>query len=110
MSIDKIVWAVAALAAIVLAFISGFEWGGLILALLGLASGIFIKGEHRRAVILAAIFLIAGGAGALGAIPVAGDYLTAIFTNYGAVLAAASLTVIVMATAERLIPGMPAQS
>ena len=107
MSLDKIVWAVAAIAAIVFAFIPGFEWSGLILALLGLASGFFIKGDHRRAVILAAIFLIAGGAGALGAIPAAGEYLTAIFTNYGAVLSAASLMVIVMATAERLVPGMP---
>ncbi|WP_300542915.1 hypothetical protein [Maricaulis sp.] len=107
MSLDKIVWAVAALAAIVLAFVSNFEWAGLILALLGLASGFFIKGDHRRAVILAAIFLVAGGAGALGSIPAVGEYLTAIFTNYGAVLSAASLMVIVMATAERMIPGMP---
>lgn len=106
MSLDKIVWAIAALAAIVFAFVS-FEWAGLILALLGIASGFFVKGDHRRALILAAIFLVAGGAAALGPIPAIGDYLTAIFTNYGAVLAAASLTVIVMATAERLIPGMP---
>jgi hypothetical protein len=87
--------------------VTGFEWAGLILAVLGIASGFFVKGDHRRALILAAIFLIAGGAGALGSIPAVGEYLTAIFTNYGAVLAAASLTVIVMATAERLIPGMP---
>lgn len=108
MSIDKIVWAVAALAAIVFAFATGFEWAGLILALLGLASGFFIKGDHRRAVILAAIFLIAGGSGALGSIPAVGEYLTAIFSNYGAVLGAASLMVIVMATAERMVPGMAA--
>ena len=107
MSVDKIVWAVAALAAIAFAFVS-FEWAALVLALLGLACGFFIKGDHRRAVILAAIFLIAGGSGALGAIPAIGEYLTAIFANYGAVLGAASLMVIVMATLERLVPGLHA--
>tara|TARA_R110002072_G_scaffold131187_3_gene270568 strand:- start:60 stop:386 length:327 start_codon:yes stop_codon:yes gene_type:complete len=105
MGLNKIIWAVAALAAIVLAFVS-FEYAALILALLGLASGFFVVGDHRRSLIIAAIFLIAGGSAALGSIPAAGDYLTAIFTNYGAVLGAASLMVIVMATAERLIPGM----
>ena len=40
--------------------------------------------------------------------PAVGAYLTAIFSNYGAVLGAASLMVIVMATAERMIPGMAA--
>lgn len=105
MSLDKIIWAVAAIAAIILAFVV-FEYSALILVILGLVSGFFVKGDHRRALILAAIFLIAGGAGALGPIPAIGEYLTAIFTNYGVVLAAASIMVIVMATAERLIPGM----
>ena len=107
MSLDKIIWAIAAIVAILFAFI-GFEMAGLTLAILGLVSGYFIKGDHRRGVILAAVFLMVGGAGALSAIPTAGDYLTAIFTNYAAVLAAASLMVIVMATLERLVPGMAA--
>ena len=106
MSLDKIIWAIAAIAAIILAFVA-FEYSALVLVILGLISGFFIKGDHRRAVILAAIFLIIpAGAGALGPIPTIGEYLTAIFTNYGVVLAAASIMVIVMATAERLIPGM----
>ena len=107
MSLDKIIWAIAAIVAILFAFVS-FEMAGLILAIVGLVSGYFIKGDHRRGVILAAVFLMAGGASGLGAIPTAGEYLTAIFTSYGAVLSAASLMVIVMATAERLIPGMAA--
>jgi MFS family permease len=105
MSLDKMVWAVSFLAAVVLAFVSGFAMSGLVLAVLGLASGYFVKGDHRRGVLLAAIFLM-GGAGALGGIPAVGAYLTAIFTNYGGVLSAASIMIIVMATAERLVPGM----
>lgn len=106
MSLDKIIWIVSALAAIAFSFISGFEFAGLVLIVLGLASGFFVKGDHRKALILAAIFLGMGGSSALGAIPMAGAYLTAIFSNYGIVLGAASIMVIVMATAERLIPGM----
>jgi len=105
MSLDKIIYAVAALAAVIFAFVT-FEFTGLILVVLGLACGFFVKGDHRRGLLIAAIFLMAGGAGALGGIPAVGDYLTAIFTNYGAVLSAASIMVIVMATAERLVPGM----
>lgn len=104
MSLDKIIWAVAFLAAIVFAFVS-FDYAALILIVLGLASGWFVKGDHRKSLIIASIFLYAGGAAALGGIPTAGEYLTAIFTNYGAVLGAASLLVIIMATVERLMPG-----
>ena len=64
MSLAKIIWAVAVLAAIVFAFVT-FEYAGLILVILGLASGWFVSLEHRRGVLIAAIFLIAGGAGAL---------------------------------------------
>jgi hypothetical protein len=105
MSLDKIIWAVAFLAAIVLAFVDISTYNALILAILGLASGYFVKGDHRKALILAAIFLMAGGSMALGSIPAVGAYLNDIFANYGAVLGAASLMVIVMATVERLMPG-----
>jgi hypothetical protein len=105
MSLDKIIWAIAAIAAIALAFFAA-PMEAAIFAVIGLASGYFIKGDHRRAVLIAAIFLGLGGASAFGAIPVIGVYMTAIFTNYAAVLSAAGLMVIIMATAERLIPNM----
>lgn len=73
------------------------------LALLGLASGFFVSADHRRGVLIAAIFLLVG-AGALEAIPVAGEYLTAILRSYSGVLAAASVMVIIMVTVERLMP------
>lgn len=103
MSLEKIIWAVAFLAAIVFAFVS-FEYAALILAVLGLASGWFVKGDHRKSLLMGAIFLHVGHA-ALGGVPAVGEYLTAIFSNYGAVLNAAGLLVIVMATVERLMPG-----
>lgn len=102
MSIAKIVWGVSALAAVVLAFVNtGFD--GTILALLGLASGWFLDHEHRRGVIIAAIFLMMGGAGALGGIEAIGGTLTKILTSLGAVFGAASVMAIVRTLCERLL-------
>lgn len=103
MSIAKIVWAVSILAAVVLAFVN-FEYGGAVLAVLGLASGFFVSADHRRGVLIAAIFLLVGSS-ALEAIPVVGEHLTAILGSYASVLAAASVMVIAMVTFERLMPG-----
>lgn len=107
MSLAKIVWLVSALAAIIFAFVpeSSFAYGGMILAILGLASGWFLDQDHRRGVIIAAIFLLAGGASALGSIMAVGDHLTAILTSLGAVFAAASVMAIARTLAERIIPG-----
>lgn len=106
MSIAKIVWAVSILAAVVLAFVD-FEYGGAVLAVLGLASGFFVSADHRRGVLIAAIFLLVG-AGALEAIPFVGEYATAILRSYAGVLAAASVMVIAMVTFERLMPARSA--
>ncbi len=104
MSIAKILWIVSFLAAVVFAFAS-FPMAAVLLAVLGLVSGWFVDADHRRGLIIAAVFLMmAGGAHAWGAIPTLGAYLNAIFDNYAAVLAAASLTAILKTTAERLKP------
>jgi hypothetical protein len=100
MSIARIIWIVALLAAIVLAFVNTGQ-DALILAILGLVCGWFVDHEHRSGLIIAAIFLMAG-AGAWGGITGVGEHLTAIFSSYGAVLGAASLTAICRTTAERL--------
>lgn len=104
MSIARIIWCVSALAAIVLAFVSGFEMGVALLAVLGLVSGWFVDHEHRAGLIIAAVFLaMAGGAGAWGAIPGVGEYLTNIFASYSVVLSAAALMAISRTTVERLL-------
>lgn len=105
MSLAKITWIVSFLAALVFAFISGIAWSGLVLAILGLVSGWFVHADHRRGVMIAAIFLLmAGGAGAWSAIPTLGDYVTAIMGNWGAVLAAGSITIILKTLWERVKP------
>ncbi len=105
MSIAKILWIVSFLAAILFSFMNDFQYAALILALLGLVSGWFVDVDHRRGLIIAAIFLlVAGGASAWGSIPTLGEYFNGIFTAYGSVLAAASLTAILKTTWERLKP------
>lgn len=107
MSIARIVWLVSALAAVACAFTDLGGNAGLVLAVLGLISGWFLDSDHRRGVIIAAIFLSAavGGAGALGAIPAVGEYLTAIMGSLGAVFAAASVMAIGRTLVERLMKG-----
>ena len=105
MSIARIIWAVSAAAAVLLAFVNtGHD--GAILALLGLLSGWFLDSEHRRGVIIAAIFLMmAGGHGALNGIWEIGPYLGKILASLGAVFAAASVMAIVRTLVERILKG-----
>ncbi len=102
MSLAKIIWAVSALAALVLAFVNTGQ-DGMILAILGLASGFFLDHDHRRGVIIAAVFLMMGGAGALNSIMVVGEHLGAILGSLGAVFSAASVMAIVKTLLERLL-------
>jgi len=101
MSIARIIWIVSLLAAVVLSFVDMAQ-AGMVLAILGLVGGYFSDNEHRLGLLVAAIFLAAGGAAAWGSIPGVGDYLTKIFSNYSAVLSAGALMAICKTTVERL--------
>ena len=104
MSIAKIVWLVSALGAVALSFVNtGYE--AAILAVLGLASGWFLSEDHRRGVIIGAIFLMAGGAASLNGIPGIGTYLGLILGSLGAVFSGASVMAIVRTLIERIMPG-----
>lgn len=109
MSIAKIVWLVSALAAVVLAFVNtGYD--AAILAVLGLASGWFLDANHRRGVIIAAIFLMMGGANALNGIPAVGPEVGKILGALGAVFSAASVMAIVRTLVERILLSNKASS
>jgi len=98
MSIAKIIWLVSALGAALLAFVDT-GYNGAILAILGLLSGWFLDAEHRRGVIIAAIFLMLGGSGALNGLHgVFGDILGSL----GKVFGAAAVMAIVRTLVERI--------
>lgn len=102
MSLAKIVWALSALAAIVLAFINtGYD--AAILSILGLVCGWFLDHDHRRGVIIAAVFLMVGGQNALGGIPGIGGIATNILASLGAVFGGASVMAIVRTLVERIL-------
>ena len=106
MSIARIIWIISMLAAIVLALpgvATGFN--SVIIAVLGLVSGWFVDKEHRLGLLVAAIFLMNGGAGALGSIPNIGEILTAILGSIGSVLGAAGVMAVLKRLVERLFLG-----
>jgi len=102
MSPGKIVRIVNVVAVLAVALIPGIPMGGLILALAGLVLGYYVASDNRVSLILIAVFLGAGGDGALDAIPAIGGYLTSILSSAGAALAAAAVTIFALVTYERL--------
>ena len=102
MSPGKIVRIVNVVAVLAVALIPGIPMGGLILAIAGLVLGYYVASDNRVSLILIAVFLGAGGDGALGSIPAIGGYLTSILSSAGAALAAAAVTIFALVTYERL--------
>jgi len=102
MSPGKIVRIVNVVAVLAVALIPGIPMGGLILAIAGLVLGYYVASDNRVSLILIAVFLGAGGDGALDSIPAIGGYLTSILSSAGAALAAAAVTIFALVTYERL--------
>ena len=102
MSPAKIVRIVNVVAVLAVALIPGIPMGGLLLAIAGLVLGYYVASDNRVAFVLLAVFLGAGGDGALDAIPAIGTYLTSILSSAGAALAAGAVTVFALVTYERL--------
>ena len=101
MSIARIIWIISLLAAVVLAFVNtGYD--AAILTILGIVSGWFVDKEHRLGLLVAAIFMMSGGAMAWGGIPSIGGYLTAILGGIGGILGAAGVTAVLRRLIERL--------
>ena len=100
MDIAKIGWGLGTLAAVVLTFVNtGHD--GTILAVLGLIAGYASATDHRRGVMIAAIFLMAGGSGALGGLIAVGEHLTNILGSLSSVFSAAAVAIIVKTMIER---------
>jgi hypothetical protein len=84
------------------ALIPQIPMGGLILAIAGLVVGYYVSADNRKALFITVIVLASGAAGAVDAIPAIGGYITDILGSLEALLAAASVTCIVMAVKEHL--------
>ena len=102
MSPAKIVRIVGVALAVAAALIPGIPMVGLGLAVLGLGAGYYVASGDRATLLVTVIALNSGVAGAVDAIPAVGMYVSAILTNLGGLLAAAAVTVVVMAVKEQL--------
>ncbi len=89
----KIVRMVATAAAVVFAFWTTFEYATLLMVILGLGIGYFVEAERRTLYLVTAIALV-GAASGLDAIPMVGEYITAIFGNVSTIINAGALVVI----------------
>ena len=102
MSPAKIVRIINVVVVLAVALVPAIPMGGLWLAIAGLVLGYYVASDNRVTVAVLAIFLAAGGDGALDSIPAIGTYLSSILSSAGAALAAAVVTGIVMLTYEKL--------
>ena len=102
MSPAKIIRIVGVALAVAAALIPGIPMVGLGLAVLGLGAGYYVASGDRATLLVTVIALNSGVAGAVDAIPAVGMYVSAILTNLGGLLAAAAVTVVVMAVKEQL--------
>ena len=92
----------AALAVAVVAAFVAIPYVGLILMVLGLAIGFMGVPDERRVIFMVTAITLASVAGALGDIPMVGEYLTAILTNISSVLNAGAVAVILMIIKDRV--------
>ena len=103
MSPAKITLWVGMAVAIAAAFVT-VPYAALVLALAGLVHGVLDVNEDNLMAVSVMAVALATVSGALGAIPVAGEYISAIMGNVGALVAAAALTGIAMSVKDKCCP------
>jgi len=94
MSTTNIIRILGLLVAIIAALIT-IPYAAVVLALLGLIVGFFVKKDERLFFLILAVAM-ATVAGSLGVFPTIGIYLTGILTNVSALLTAGAVTVILL--------------
>ena len=105
MGVGRLVQFVGVLAAIIIGLIGGFEYSNVIIAILGIAGGIFIVKEDRAPLVLATIALIlAGDAESLSALPTVGPYIQQAVNELASLFCAAALIVILVGIWARVKP------
>lgn len=92
--------------AIAIAVVSAFvaiPYGGLAMVVLGAALGFMGVDADDRVLFLVVAVALSTVAGGLGAIPVAGEYVSAILGNLSTIINAGAAVVIVVMTKEKLM-------
>ena len=100
MNAVKIIRIIALILALVAAFVT-IPYVTIAFIVLGLALGFMGVAKDERLTYLVFAIALKYFADALGGIPAVGEYLTAILTNFAAVVAAAGVAVVLMIIKER---------
>ena len=105
MGAGKIIHIVGVVVALVAGLMGGFAYSPLLIILLGAAGGWFITDEDATRFLVATIALSAAGvAGAWGAIPELGIYVTKALGGLTSLFQAGAVTVIGARTVKALLP------
>lgn len=103
MGVGQIIKIVGVLVAVIAGLMGGFPQSALAIAVLGAVGGWFIEEDDasRFLIVALALFMVHG---ALGGIPMIGDFITAALASISSLFNAAAITVIVVGTVKRLMP------
>lgn len=103
MGAGKIVQLVGVLVAVIVGLGVAFDYSAAVIAVLGAVGGYFIAEDDRSRFLIGAIALYMVS-GALGDIPVVGEYISGALGGLSSLFNAAAVTVIVLTTIDKIKP------
>lgn len=103
MGVGKIVQLVGVLVAVIVGLGVAFDYSAAVIAVLGAVGGYFIAEDDRSRFLIGAIalYLVSG---ALGDIPVVGEYISGALDGLSSLFNAAAVTAIVLTTIDKVKP------
>ena len=103
MGAGKIVQLVGVLVAVIVGLGVSFDYSAAVIAVLGAVGGYFIAEDDRSRFLIGAIALYMVS-GALGDIPVVGEYISGALDGLSSLFNAAAVTAIVLTTIDKVKP------
>ena len=103
MGVGKIVQLVGVLVAVIVGLGVSFDYSAAVIAVLGAVGGYFIAEDDRSRFLIGALALYMVS-GALGDIPVVGEYISGALGGLSSLFNAAAVTAIVLTTVDKVKP------
>ncbi len=103
MGVGKIIQLVGVLAAVIVGLGVSFDYSAAVIAVLGAAGGYFIAEDDRSRFLIGAIALYMVS-GALGDVPIVGEYISGALGELSNLFNAAAVTAIVLTTVDKVKP------
>ena len=103
MGVGKIVQLVGVLVAVIVGLGVSFDYSAAVIAVLGAVGGYFIAEDDRSRFLIGALALYMVS-GALGDIPVVGEYISGALGGLSSLFNAAAVTAIVLTTIDKVKP------